>query len=228
MSLIHDLYRWFHDRSSRSDERGEYSAGAWQEMVRDKALEFCAPANGRLLEIGCGEGLFLAQAQKKFPDIRLYGIDNNIARLKAAEKRFADAGLPQPNLLLETLPNIPFQDGYFDMIVCINVFFNMPSLDAVRDTFTRIRRVCKDGGAVIFDYRNAANKLLAMKYRLARYYDDTVKDLPLNLFGARDIEKMLSDNGFRKAREAYLPAYFAGTGWMRKIAPIVVIEAKKR
>lgn len=227
MAMIYRFYEWVHDRFSRSGEKGEYSAGAWQDMVRRQALNFCEGVKGRVLEVGCGEGLFLAQLAKISPSLELYGVDNDLARIKRSEKRFADGGLGMPHLAFEEAPELSFKDGYFDAVVCINTFFNMPSVKIVKETLEQMCRVSKDGGMIIFDYRNARNKLLVMKYRLARYYDRTVKGLPLQTFDPDLIDGMLAGTGFRIKRTAYVPSIFSKNSFLRSIAPIVVIEAEK-
>ena len=57
--MIPKVYYWLHKKFSKPDERGEYSAGVWQDAVREKVFELCTFSSGKLLEVGCGEGLFL-------------------------------------------------------------------------------------------------------------------------------------------------------------------------
>lgn len=225
--MLKRLYCFFHKMMSKPGERGEYSAGTWQDLVRRQALEFCAGATGRILEIGCGEGLLLAQLAKQNPAAELYGVDNDAGRLRRAEERGAAAGLKPARLSLQAAPGLTFQDGQFDAVICVNVFFNMPSLAPVAETLAQMKRVCRKGGKIIFDYRNADNALLVWKYRLARYYDETVKDLPLTVFKPAAIDRMQSGLGLRVTRKAYIPAGFSRNAWFRKIAPIIVVEAEK-
>ncbi len=227
MRLTNRIYAWARNLFSRPDERYERSGGAWSWMVRHRAAAFCACAEGKLLEVGCGEGLFLARLAEISPSLELYGVDNDLVRMKGAEKRFADKNLGIPHLSLEEAPGISFPDGYFDAVVCVNTFFNMPSIDIIRETLKQMRRVCKDGGRIIIDYRNARNKFVVLKYRLARYYDETVKDLPLQTFEPEIIEGMLAETGFRAMRRAYIPSLFSRLRFLRNVAPIVVIEAEK-
>ncbi len=226
--MLKKIYGWLHDMTSRPDERGEYSGGCWQDMVRKEALRLCGTVRGRVLEIGCGEGLFLAPLAKENPAPELYGVDNDSGRLIRAEKRFAENDLKNINLSLQEAPNLSFQDEFFDAVVCVNVFFNMPSIEMVKETLARMKRVCTTGGRIIFDFRNSRNLLLTAKYKLARYYDETVKDLPLSTYDPREIERIIKDLNFDVVEKRFIPRFFGSGPRLRGVAPIIMIEARKR
>lgn len=227
MSLLKKIYSWFHRQTSQSGEKGEDSSGVWQDLVRKQATIFCAGKKGKLLEIGCGEGLFLARLAKVRKEIEFYGVDNNLDRLKKAEKRSTENNFNLCRLSLEEAPGLSFRNGYFDTVVCINTLYNMPSVEVISKAFGEMGRVCSKGGSLIFDYRNARNKLVVMKYRLARYYDDTVKDLAIRAFDPAFIEKMAEEAGFKIKRRAYIPSIFSKAMPLRRIAPIIVVEAER-
>jgi len=216
--VIKGLYSWIHSKLSRPEERGEYSSGIWQDSVRQQALQWCARAQRRVLEVGCGEGLFLAQLKKMNPGLELWGIDNSAGRIEQARGRITDEGI---HLAVGDATRLSFGDGFFDTSACINVFFNMPSFDIVRKALIEMKRVTKRGGGIIFDFRNAANPVIAMKYRLAPFYDRTVRDLPLNTYYMRDIERMLEELGLeiKQKRDIGAMALFG--------ASVIIIEARK-
>ena len=188
--MITKIYRWFLKLTSAPGEKGEYSSGYLQDRIRKEALALCNNATGRLLEIGCGEGLFLAQIAEQNRNIEVWGIDNDDARLKAAALR-----LPNVNLSRCDAADLFFKDGYFDTVICINVLFNMRSIDEVKRTLKDMKRVCKPDGCIIFDFRNSLNPFLFIKYRLARYYDNTLKGLPLRTYSPKEVESALKELG---------------------------------
>jgi ubiquinone/menaquinone biosynthesis C-methylase UbiE len=192
--MIKALYRWLHAAMSRPEEAGEYSAGYLQGRIRKEALVLCHDSKGRLLEIGCGEGLFLEQLSKENPGLKMWGVDNDDGRLKAASQRSANFSLSN-----QDARKLSFEDGYFDAVICVNVLFNMRSKDDVSRTLSEMKRVCKKGGSIIFDIRNSKNPALALKYRLARYYDDTLKGLALKTYSIEEIEAILEDLGMKAA-----------------------------
>jgi ubiquinone/menaquinone biosynthesis C-methylase UbiE len=216
--MLNKIYLRLHQLFSKCEEQGEYSAGYWQNKIRAQALVFCADSQGSLLEIGCGEGLFLAQAKEAKPGLELWGIDNNSVRIKEAGVRLKGKDV---RLAVVEAAKISFPDGYFDAVVCINVFFNLPSKEAVRDTLMQMKRVCKAGGKLIFDFRNGANFLLRLKYKLAPLYDRTIRNLPLKTYYPGEIRALMDECGLRIVKESCIGAFG------RRLAPIVVIQAEK-
>lgn len=219
--MFNKVYYRLHRLASKSPERGEYSGGYWQDIIRRQALELCRGLNGRMLEVGCGEGLFLAQLASQNPGLEIWGVDNNEVRLKEAQERFRAKNIKNINLFLQEATDLRFEEGYFDTIACINVFLNMPSIKVVKESLAQIKRVCKKSGKVIFDIRNRANPILALKYMLAPYYDGTVKDLPLKVYGLNQVKNILEDLGFSILKERFI-------GFpIRRFSPIIIIEAQK-
>lgn len=211
------LYRKIHEMFSAPGEKGEYSAGAWQDMVRRKALELCASREGRLLEVGCGEGLFLRQVKERVPGLECFGIDISVERLKAAGSRLGGVN----GLSVQDAGRLSFPDGCFDTVVCINVLFNLGSRQAVAAVMREIARVARPGARIIVDFRNRGNPLLGLKYALAPLYDPTVRGLPLRTYSLSEVRALLAGAGLTVVR-AY-PLGFAG----KTFAPVIVMEAKR-
>ncbi|MDP2906073.1 MAG: class I SAM-dependent methyltransferase [Candidatus Omnitrophota bacterium] len=220
--MLPKIYRWFLGLMSRPDEKGEYSAGYWQRQVREAALMLCQRLRqGRVLEVGCGEGLFLQALARQNAGLEIWGVDNNNARLESAGKRLCRDKFKDIHLALQRAEDLDFRDEYFDLVICINVFFNLPSTEVMKQVLGEIKRVCRKSGRVIFDFRNADNPLLNLKYKLAPYYDSTVRDLPLKTYRPREIEMILKDLNFR-----ILNKRFIGLA-LKRYAPIIIIEAEK-
>jgi ubiquinone/menaquinone biosynthesis C-methylase UbiE len=221
MNLIQKAYSNFHNLLSKPQERGEYSSGRWQNKVRVEAFQSCKDINGKLLEAGCGEGLFLAELALSNKDLELYGIDMSGKLLERARGRLKDKNIERIKLREADASVLPFEDLYFDAVVCINVLFNLPSRDIVRKVLLELGRVCKKKGKVIIDFRNKRNILLYLKYKLAPYYDQTVSSLPLNTYTLEDIKMLLADAGLRIKKQT-------GIGFLSKvIPPIIVLELEK-
>ncbi len=207
--------------TSRPGEKGEYSSGYWQDRIRQRAVEMCREHKGRLLEVGCGEGLFLGRMIKVRPDVDIWGVDVWEGILTKARMRMEEIK-PGVELLKADVSALPFEDAFFDTVVCINVFFNMESIEKVSHALKEIVRVCKAGGRIIFDFRNSLNPLLVVKYRLAGYYDSTVKDLPLNTYNPGNIKTILREVNLDITQEKRL--FFP----VKRFAPIIMMEAVKK
>jgi ubiquinone/menaquinone biosynthesis C-methylase UbiE len=220
--MLKKFYCWFHRIISPPEQRGEYSSGYWQERIRKEALTLLRDIAGRVLEVGCGEGLFLVQLAKDNPHLAIWGIDNDIVRLEEADRKSKEKNLKNINLSLQEATRLSFENEYFDSIVCINVFFNMPSFDLVRQTLNQMKRVYKKSGRLIFEFRNSLNPLLLLKYGLARYYDATVKNLPLRCYRPRQIDSLLKDLNLKVKRKIFIGSFI-----LKRFAPIILIEAEK-
>lgn len=225
--MLKKLYYLLHKLTSRPKERGSYSSGYLQEKVRDEALAMCGKLAGRLLDVGCGEGLLIAPLASKDPYISIWGVDNNEKRLKEAEKKVRDMRLTNVEMRFADATELPFSDGYFDMVTCVNTIFNMDSIETVKKVFGEMTRVLKAGGKLVFDFRNSANLVLVLKYKFAPFYDDTVKTLPLRTFSRKEINGILKGLGLKIVDEKYVPASFSASRWGRTFAPIIVVEAQK-
>ena len=221
MLLLGKIYNWLLRATAKPGEQGEYSGGHWQAEVRTAALKLCNIASGRLLEVGCGEALFLAELAQANKNPELYGVDNWERILQKARERLDSKGLSAVKLSLADGAQLPFADSYFETVVCINTIFNLDSLATVQKVLQEISRVCQKGGKVIVDYRNAKNPLLYFKYKLAPYYDHTVKNLPLRTYRLEELQLLLNAVSLKIIRQ--IPIGFPKMG----IAPIIILEIEK-
>ena len=219
--MLKKIYYRMHKLFSRPQERGEYSGGFWQDKIRAQSLLLCKDAQGRILELGCGEGLFLSQLVENNPNLEIFGIDNSPQRIKQAEARMIAKNIGKVSLSLQDATLLNFPDGYFDTVICINVVFNLDSLDSVKKVFSQTNRISKPGGRIILDFRNSLNPFLYFKYKLAPLYDQTVKDLPLKTYSLSRMVRLLKEAGFEVMSKKPL-GFFIG-----KIAPIIILEARK-
>ncbi len=221
-SLVARLYRKFIWLVSRPQERGVHSAGYWMGKVRQNTVTLCVKDTGNLLEIGCGDGLFLSELASANSQVHLFGIDNMPERLAVAEERLKKQGVNGAQFCLGDATHMPFPEAHFETIVCINLLLNLPTLDVVRSFMKEMKRVVKGGGRIIFDIRNAANPLLYWKYRLARWYDPSVKDLALKTYKLKDIARVLAEMDLAIREKTAI-----GFPWLY-LAPVILIEAEKK
>ncbi len=219
--MIRRMYYWLHQRVSVPAERGEFSAGYWQAKVRRLAGEICASYGGRILEVACGEGLFLSQLLRRNASLEAWGVDSWPQILNRARQRLTEQGSLQVRLIEADARRLPLEDMSFDAVVCINSFICLPDLEAAREVLGEMARVCKPGGRLVVEFRNKANVLLRAKYALARFYDASTKRHPLSTFYEKDIVACLKEKDFsvRQARYVDFP--------VKRWAPIIILEAHK-
>ena len=152
LPLVAHLYEpvW-RGRSAALLTRGHYRTRQERATLARWLLPACAPdgpGGGRLLDVGCGAGFYLAAlhaAAASQPDVRrptLHGADVSEAFLRRAATRLAREGVPA-TLALADAEHLPYRDATFDGVA----FGGTPN--EVRDrpaALAEIARVLRPGG----------------------------------------------------------------------------------
>lgn len=112
--------------------------------VHRRLVDGWRPAPGqRVLDVGCGTGLFLRSLAAEHDGLHLTGLDLSEPML-AVGRREARAGRsPAPELVQGSVYEMPFADGSFD--VALNTISCHFYLEQVR-AFREVRRVMAPGG----------------------------------------------------------------------------------
>jgi len=99
-----------------------------------------------LLEIGCGNGQWLAEfVALGFAPGKLHGVE--LSAVRAAE---AAARLPGVDARQGDASSLPWADGAFDIVFQSTVFTSIPDPTAKRRVAAEMRRVCRPGGLVVW------------------------------------------------------------------------------
>ncbi len=100
-----------------------------------------------VLDIGCGLGFPLLElAQRLGTASKLYGIDPWEAALKRVKFKSRKLGLTNVTLIKGKAEELPFDDGFFDLIVSNNGLNNVENIEA---SLSECRRVCRTGGQMV-------------------------------------------------------------------------------
>lgn len=220
--MFNKLYKWLYILASDPEDKGEYASGYFQTMVGKEALALCKGRQGIILEIGCGSGIFSIRLAKQNNNSDIRVIDNAQEKLRFVENRVGKKGINNLHLSFQDAFNLSFNEEYFDTVVCINFLLMIDSIESVKCLFRQMKRVCKKQGRIIFEFRSAMNPIFVLKYRLARFYDPTIKDNPLKCYNPKQIDLLLTSLNLRVVRKRYLGAFI-----FKSLAPIIVIEAEK-
>lgn len=81
---------------------------AWSVFPRGRA--------GSILDVGCGDGFFCHWIAERTGAARVVGVDIAAPRLERARARYVG-----PEYIEGALPRLPFRDGEFEVVTCIEV-----------------------------------------------------------------------------------------------------------
>lgn len=203
----------------KQDKR--YSSGFLSGIIRRKALLFCEKLKGRILEVGSGDGSFLALLGRANPGIELWGIDLDREKIVLCEERLSEDKLNNIKVLCQDAAHLQFEEGYFDAIICINFIMNLGSLEEVRRVLAQMLKVCKAKGKLILEFRSSGNPFQRLKFCLAKHYDETVRHYILKTYSPDEIEDTLKGFNLKVSRRIFTGPIF------KKFAFSIIIEAQK-
>lgn len=157
----------------------------------DKALNVL-PKGRRILDIGCGSGAFLTQAQKRFREV--YGVDISETAISLARENDIVADIVDLNS-----QDLPYPDEYFDCLTLLSTVQYFYDPDA---TLRECHRVLSPSGTILLSVPN-----IRAFWRLARlvilgYFPRVSLDEEgydggtLHYFAYANLKELLSRNGF--------------------------------
>ncbi len=175
----YSAYERIIDRETSRIKRADRSYGM---QKRVKAIERFQ-AGGKLLDVGCGTGVFLAEA-KKDPHWEVAGIEPNP---KAAEYTRNELGV---EIYQQRFADAPLPNNQFDVITMWNV---LEHLDFPSQDLRRAMEILRPGGWLVFSIPN----LESLDARLFGHAW-IGWDLPrhLYLFPGSQLKAVLERNGF--------------------------------
>jgi len=148
---------------------------------------------GRLLDVGCGMGIFLSMAKERGWDV--FGVDISDYATGFARERF---GI---NCFVGRLKNANFPDNYFDVIALWDV---IEHFESPLEELEEVRRILADDGIIFFDTPNVESlmRLIAhwiykvtgglFKYPLKKLYHQ----FHLYYFSTKTLKMLLDKSGF--------------------------------
>lgn len=180
--------------------RSQAGAKGVVDRVRDEYIRrqiLRRVPRGRLLDVGCGLGLFLGTMAREF---ELYGIDLSSYAIDEAGRR-----LPGAHLAVGSLTDsLPFSET-FDVVTAINIFEHLDDpgagLDAVH---ARVRR----GGLLVAHLPTIGNRVQARLYAASYAADPTHVYRP----SGREFSALAARHGFACVASSFAP-FVGGPLW---------------
>lgn len=123
-----------------------------EKWAREKFYELKGGGGARILDAGCGIGVFSRFYARKGSSFKVYAIDIAPQAVEITQKSFEIFGL-KGEIKLGSVEEIPYPDNYFDYIVSNGVIHHTLNTEKAVDEFYR---VLKPGGlaSVCIYYKN--------------------------------------------------------------------------
>ena len=158
----------------------------YEEAIRRVGIT----AGDRVLDIGCGSGVFLRAAADL--GARVAGLDASGALLEVARSR-----VPEADLRVGEMQALPYDDDEFDVVTGFNSFFFAADMVAA---LREAARVARPGGAVVIQVfgRPERSSLDAMKEALQALLPEAPR--PSSLWEEGVLERAASEAGLAPER----------------------------
>ena len=161
------------------------------------------PRHRRILDVGCGAGSTLRQLAHVFPDAGFHGLDMSPYYVQVARERLAN--VRELSLVADNAEHMPYRDGYFDAVVSVYLFHELPG-DARRRVLAEMFRVLAPGGVLVIEdsaQLSDASEIAVFLDAFSRemhepYYRGYIRD---------DLAQALAETGFEVTRVE--PCYVA-------------------
>ena len=108
-------------------------------------LEEIDNSHERILDVGCGTGIFAAKALQHFPDAQVWGMDLSDGMLRQCRAR-CEAAEGRLHLVQGDSQRLPFADDSFDVITCTHSFHHYPKQ---QKAVSEMHRVLRPGGKLL-------------------------------------------------------------------------------
>jgi 2-polyprenyl-3-methyl-5-hydroxy-6-metoxy-1,4-benzoquinol methylase len=162
------------------------------------------PQRGRVLDIGCGFGLFSLYYASVAPGLALRGLDRNPRRIAMAQRAAARLGLG--NVTYEVADARDWRaDGDYDAVYMLDIVHHVDE-ESVRPLLAELLKAVRPGGRLLIkdvDTRPAYKRWFT--HALDRLMDPWT---PVRYWAADELQALLSELGFRVYRHLlvdYLP-----------------------
>ncbi len=119
-------------------------------ILRSKLLsvmDLLLTDEGRILDVGCGFGLFAAYFAQTHPRRRIVGVDPNGRRIILAKRVMESLGLQDHTFVVGDVRTAPIE-GPFDAVYVLDVMHHLPSEDQ-EDVLERLRALLAPGGMLL-------------------------------------------------------------------------------
>lgn len=114
--------------------------------------------SGRLLDVPVGTAVFTVEKYTRLTQAEITCLDYSSDMLEQAESRFSEAGITHVKTMQGDVGALPFADGAFDIVLCMNGLHVFPDKTKA---YAEILRTLKSGGELLACFYVAGEKKTA-------------------------------------------------------------------
>ena len=114
--------------------------------------------SGRMLDVPVGTAVFTTRKYERMKQADITCLDYSRDMLEQAEYRFREAGISNIKTMQGDVGALPFKDGSFDIVLCMNGLHVFPDKDRA---YSEILRTLKHGGDLIASFYIAGEQKVA-------------------------------------------------------------------
>lgn len=114
--------------------------------------------SGKLLDVPVGTAVFTTQKYQRMTQANITCLDYSQDMLEQAEQRFREAGITHIKTVQGDVGALPYADGTFDKVLCMNGLHVFPDKDKA---YAEIRRTLKLGGGLLACFYIAGEQKVA-------------------------------------------------------------------
>lgn len=150
----------------------------------------------KLLDVGCASGWFLSQVHGRYPYLKCFGVDVYQKAIEHAQKSYSQFSFSQADAHY-----LPFQEGFFDIVICFNVLEHVINPQKV---MKEIKKVVKKNGVVIIGM-DSENYLFALVWWIWKKFKGKVwKSAHLHQFKPKDLDKLFKELDFKIKNKKFI------------------------
>ena len=114
--------------------------------------------SGKMLEVPVGTGVLTMPVYRELPDAEITCLDYSSDMMAAARKRAEAVGLANITFRQGDVGALPFEEGSFDVVLCMNGLHVFPNKDKA---YSEILRTLKPGGELLACFYIAGEQKVA-------------------------------------------------------------------
>lgn len=140
--------------------------GRWVPVAKDMIAHFGLKPGDKVLDVGCAKGFLVNDMVEALPGLEVYGLDISEYALMNCHENVVG------RLHLGSADSLPFPDGSFDAVICLDCVHNLPR-ERAKVALQEIQRLSGGKAFVRVDsYRTPEQKAIFESWVLTAEFHD--------------------------------------------------------